>query len=72
MKRVEEAPGSEAPRSSGPASPHLEARGEVAAEFASPACLAHEMDPNYMWAAPRRRSGWFQRVLRRVIGGRQL
>ena len=35
-------------------------------EFASPACYAHEMDPAFMWAEPRRRDGWLRRVLRRL------
>lgn len=35
-------------------------------ELASPACYAHEMDPAYMWAEPRRRAGWLLRLLDRL------
>jgi hypothetical protein len=35
-------------------------------DFASPACSAHEMDPAYMWAEPRRRAGWLRRLLDRL------
>jgi hypothetical protein len=42
-----------------------EDEGLQADEFASPACSAHEMDPAYMWAEPRRQEGWLRRFLSR-------
>jgi hypothetical protein len=53
--------------------PHPEAPAKLASkdegvqageEFASPACYAHEMDPAYLWAEPRRREGWLRRAMR--------
>ena len=67
MQNHETPPHPEVPAKRAPTDEAKDEGMQAGEEFASPSCYAHEMDPAYMWAEPRRRERWLRRVLRRLM-----